>query len=161
MSSPGRCPPVCRAPPPVDAQVVQEPCVFIGHGRSRLWARVKMYLEDELGLATVAFESESRAGDSIVPVLEKMLGQATFALLVLTAEDEGATGAKRARQNVVHEAGLFQGRLGFRRAVLLVQDGVEGFSNVAGLQHLPFAGENVEQTFYELRRVLQRERQIE
>ena len=62
---------------------VKQPCVFIGHGRNRPWARVKMYLEDEVGLATVAYESESRTGDSIVPVLEKMLDQATFAVLIL------------------------------------------------------------------------------
>jgi predicted nucleotide-binding protein len=139
---------------------VKQPCIFIGHGRSRLWARVKTYLEDELGLATVTYESESRAGDSIVPVLEKMLDQATFALLLLTAEDTTPAGGKRARQNVIHEAGLFQGRLGFKRAVLLVQEGIEEFSNVAGLQHIPFEGENVEQTFYELHRVLRRENQV-
>jgi len=135
------------------------PCVFIGHGRSRLWARVKTYLEDELSLATVTYESEPRTGESITPVLEKMLDQATFAVLILTAEDETSDGAKRARQNVIHEAGLFQGRLGFRRAVLLVQEGVEPFTNIAGLQHIPFAGQNIEQSFYELRRVLKREQQ--
>lgn len=140
---------------------VRQPCVFIGHGRSPLWARVKMHLEDELGLATVAYESESRTGNSIVPILERMLEQATFAVLLLTAEDEGAGRGKRARQNVVHEAGLFQGRLGFKRAVLLVQEGTEEFSNVAGLQHIPFSEQNVEQTFYELRRVLVRERQVD
>ncbi len=130
-------------------------------GRSRLWARVKTYLEDELGLATATYESESRAGESIVPVLEKMLEQATFAMLLLTAEDEGVAGEMRARQNVVHEAGLFQGRLGFRRGVLLVQEGLDEFSNVAGLQQIRFSGENVEQTFYELHRVLKRERQLD
>ena len=119
-----------------------------------------MFLEDELGLATVTYESEPRTGESIVPVLERMLDQATFAVLVLTAEDETPEGVWHARQNVVHEAGLFRGRLGFKRAVLLVQDGVEPFSNVHGLQHIPFAGENVEQTFYELERVLKRERQL-
>ena len=106
---------------------------------------------------TVTHESEPRTGPSIVPVLEKMLAQASFAVLVVTAEDDTAEGTKRARQNVIHEAGLFQGKLGFGRAVLLVQDGVEALSNIAGLQYLPFAGDNVEQTFYELQRVLKRE----
>jgi len=155
---------IVEAVPRIDRKprhTVKQPCVFIGHGRSHLWARVKTYLEDELGLATIAYESESRIGDSIVPVLEKMLDQATFALLLLTAEDDGTVGGKRARQNVIHEAGLFQGRLGFKRAVLLVQEGIEEFSNVAGLQHIPFSGENVEQTFYELQRVLKRESQLE
>lgn len=133
------------------------PCVFIGHGRSKLWARVKVFLEDDIRLATVTYESESRTGHAIVPVLEKMLNQATFAVLVFTAEDDTAEGTKRARQNVIHEAGLFQGRLGFSKAVLLVQDGVEAFSNIAGLQYIPFSDDRVEQTFYELQRVLKRE----
>ncbi|MCX5954458.1 MAG: nucleotide-binding protein [Cyanobacteria bacterium] len=49
----------------------------------------------------------------------------------------------RARQNVLHEAGLFQGRLGFARAILLPQDGVEAFSDGSGVHFRHFArGEN-------------------
>jgi predicted nucleotide-binding protein len=77
-------------------------------------------------------------------------------VLILTAEDETGLGT-RARQNVVHEAGLFQGRLGFNKAILLVQEGLEEFSNVAGLQHIPFGGDRIDQTFLELQRVLRRE----
>jgi hypothetical protein len=139
------------------SESIISPCVFIGHGRSVLWARLKMFLEDELNLATVTYESESRVGESIVPILERMLGQANFAVLVLSAEDETADGSKRARQNAVHEAGLFQGRLGFKRAVLLIQDGLDGFTNVEGLQHIKFGDNNIEQAFYELQRVLKRE----
>jgi predicted nucleotide-binding protein len=135
-------------------------CVFIGHGRSKLWSRVNTYLRDELNIATVYYEKEPRTGESIVPILEKMLDQSTFAVLVLTAEDETAGGTVRARQNVIHEAGLFQGRLGFKRAVLLVQKGIEEFTNVDGLQYLPFADSEIEQTFYELQRTLKREKQI-
>jgi hypothetical protein len=148
-------------PVPLSApDAVRPPCVFLGHGGSRLWARVKMFLEEELGLATVTYESEPRTGESIVPVLERMLEQATFAVLVLTAEDEVSGRVKRARQNVIHEAGLFQGRLGFKRAVILMQEGTESFTNVAGLQHIPFTGEKIEQAFYDLNRVLAREGQV-
>ncbi|MDH5682875.1 MAG: nucleotide-binding protein [candidate division WOR-3 bacterium] len=135
----------------------RSPCIFIGHGRSKLWARLKIYLEDELGLATMTYESESRVGKSIVPILEEMLDKTTFAVLVLTAEDETAEGSRRARQNVIHEAGLFQGRLGFKRAVILRQEGLEGFTNVEGLQYISFDGEQIEQAFNELERVLKRE----
>jgi predicted nucleotide-binding protein len=79
---------------------------------------------------------------------------------VLTAEDETSEGGKRARQNVVHEAGLFQGVVGFHRAILLIQRGLEEFSNVHGLQHIVFDGEKIDQTFFELQRVLKREQQI-
>jgi predicted nucleotide-binding protein len=131
--------------------------IFVGHGRSKLWARVKVHIESELQLKTLEFESESRVGQSVVPVLKEMLEQSAFAILILTAEDETKEGSRRARQNVIHEAGLFQGRLGFEKVVLLKQDGVEDLSNLAGLQYIPFSGENVEQTFYELGRVLKRE----
>lgn len=152
--------PVQTVPEDKEPLQVTQPCVFIGHGRSKLWGHVKMYLEDELGLATVTYESESRTGESITPILEKMLDQSTFAVLVLTADDETPEGGKRARQNVVHEAGLFQGRLGFKKAVLLIQEGLESFSNIAGLQHIPFSGDHIEQAFYPLHRVLKREGQL-
>lgn len=135
----------------------REPCVFIGHGRSKLWARLQLFLEKDLNLTTVTYESESRVGESIIPILDILLRKATFAVLILTAEDETAEGAKRARQNVVHEAGLFQGVLGFRRAVMLLQKGTEDFSNVAGLQHIEFEKDNIEMAFWEIQRVLKRE----
>lgn len=135
--------------------------VFIGHGRSPLWARLQVFLENDLGLKTVTYESETRAGESIVPILEQILNEANFAVLILTAEDEIAGGAKRARQNVIHEAGLFQGRLGFNKAILLKQEGVEDFSNVAGLQHISFNGDRIEQTFWEVQRVLKKQRLIQ
>ncbi len=133
------------------------PTIFIGHGRNRLWARVQVFLEHELGLRTSNYESESRVGESIVPILGQLLDQAAFAVLLLTSEDETAEGTKRARQNVIHEIGLFQGRLGFQRVVLLKQEGIEEFSNVAGLQYIAFDGANIERTLYELRRALERE----
>ncbi|MHB9094908.1 MAG: TIR domain-containing protein [Eubacteriales bacterium] len=131
--------------------------IFIGHGRNKIWMQVKLFLQDELGLTTVGYESESRVGESIISVLEKMLEQSIFAVLVLTAEDETAEGTKRVRQNVIHESGLFQGKLGFRKVVLLKQKGIEDFTNVDGLQYISFNGDQIEQTFHELIRVLKRE----
>ncbi|MDB4951830.1 MAG: hypothetical protein JWM27_4479 [Gemmatimonadetes bacterium] len=131
--------------------------VFIGHGRSSLWSRVQIFLEHDHKLTVVSFESASRTGEHIVKVLEDFLDSASFAVLVLTGEDVTAAGTSRARQNVVHEAGLFQGRLGFNRAVLLVEEGIEEFSNIDGLQQIRFTGDGIQQTFYELGRVLRRE----
>src|SRR2546426_6128911 len=67
-----------------------------------------------------------------------MLDRAGFALIVLTAESERTDAVVLARQNVVHEAGLFQGRLGWRKAIVLREDGCEEFSNIAGLGQIPF-----------------------
>lgn len=130
--------------------------IFIGHGRSQLWARVQLFLQEDSRLETLTFESESRTSESIVCILEGFLNDASFAILIMTAEDETSEGKIRARQNVIHEAGLFQGRLGFDKVVILKQAETEEFSNIAGLQYIPFAGDNIEQCFYELQRKLRK-----
>lgn len=144
------------APQKISSKEIKGGKVFIGHGRSKLWARVQLFLKDELNIETFTFESESRASESIIQVLEEFLANSAFAILILTAEDETNDGKIRARQNVIHEAGLFQGRLGFDKVVLLKQDITEELSNLAGLQYIPFNGENIEQSFYELQRKLKK-----
>ena len=56
----------------------------------------------------------------------------------MTAEDEQPDGTLRARENVIHEAGLFQGRLGFEKAIILLEEGCEEFSNIEGLGQIRF-----------------------
>ena len=73
----------------------------------------------------------------------------------MTADDRTAEGKGRARQNVIHEIGLFQGRLGFNRVILLQQVGTEDFSNVEGLQTARFS-ERVEDGFYDLDRAVRK-----
>jgi predicted nucleotide-binding protein len=75
----------------------------------------------------------------------------------MTAEDESAEGDARARQNVVHEAGLFQGKLGFNRAIAVVESGVEVFSNLDGVQQIRYDKGNVKATFGEILATLRRE----
>jgi|GEM_PF-2212401 hypothetical protein len=132
------------------------PRVFIGHGRSPLWLKVKEVADKDLGLIPICYESKPRTGQSIVPILQEMLDQADFAILVMTGEDLTGKGDRRPRQNVVHEAGLFQGRLGFERTVLLVEKGVEFLSNLHGMQVIGFKGDDIEGTFWNLSRVLRR-----
>jgi len=130
--------------------------IFIGHGRSKLWARLQLFLKDDLNLQTLTFEDESRTSETIINILSEFLDNSSFAILVMTAEDETAKGNTRARQNVIHEAGLFQGRLGFDKVIILKQEGIEEFSNIAGLQYIPFSTDNIEQCFYELQRKLKK-----
>jgi len=105
----------------------------------------------------VEFNSESAAGLATQQRLEDMLNQATFALLVMTAEDQHADGRRHARENVIHEVGLFQGKLGFRKAILLVEDECEKPSNVHGLTYIGFPKHRIDAAFEEVRRVLERE----
>ncbi len=131
--------------------------IFLGHGRNTLWARVQIYLKDELRLNVEAWESNSRTGLHSVDVLKGILDSCTFAVIVATGEDATASGGVRARQNVVHEIGLFQGRVGFEKVALLQQRGIEELSNLAGLQVILFDEGQIEATFYELGRMLRRE----
>jgi predicted nucleotide-binding protein len=63
----------------------------------------------------------------------------------------------RARQNVVHETGLFQGRLGFSRAIVLVEEETELFSNLAGIRQIRFSKGKIKETFGDVLAVLRRE----
>jgi predicted nucleotide-binding protein len=134
--------------------------VFIGHGRSPLWRELKDFLVDRLQLAVDEFNSVPTAGIPTAERLGEMLDAAAFAFLIMTPEDELADGKLHARLNVVHEAGLFQGRLGFKKAIILLEDGCEKFSNIDGLGQIRFSKGNISATFEEIRRVLERERVI-
>ena len=131
--------------------------VFIGHGRSPAWRELKDFFQERLHLTVDEFNSVPTAGVPTAVRLAEMLDNAAFAFLILTAEDEQSNGAVHARLNVVHETGLFQGKLGFKKAIILLEDGCEEFSNIDGLGQIRFPKGNVSAKFEEIRHVLERE----
>lgn len=131
--------------------------VFIGHGHSQAWRVLKDFLEDRLGLLVDEFNRVSSAGIPTTGRLLAMLDSAAFAFLLMTGEDEQTDGQVRARENVVHEAGLFQGRLGFERSIILLEEGCQEYSNIIGLGQIRFPKGNIEAAFEEIRKVLERE----
>jgi predicted nucleotide-binding protein len=134
--------------------------VFIGHGGSPAWRELKDFLHDRLHLDWEEFNRVSAAGLWTGDRLNTMLSNSSMAFLIFTAEDEHADGSNHARENVIHEAGLFQGRLGFPRAIVLLEDGCEEFSNIHGLGQIRFPRGNMAAKFEEIRSVLERERLI-
>jgi predicted nucleotide-binding protein len=131
--------------------------IFIGHGGSPIWRELKDFLEDRLQLPVDEFNSVAVAGIPTVTRLEEMLDAAAFAFLVMTAEDPLPHDKFHARLNVIHEAGLFQGKLGFRKAIILLEDGCAEFSNIHGLNEIRFPKGNISAKFEEIRAVLERE----
>ncbi len=131
--------------------------VFIGHGRSPLWRELKEFLADRLNLEWDEYNREPIAGINTTERLNEMADSAAFALLIMTSEDEHADGSLHARENVIHEIGLFQGKLGFGRAIILLEDGCKEFTNVAGLGQIRFPKGAISACFEEIRRVLERE----
>lgn len=131
--------------------------VFIGHGQSPLWRDLKDFVQDRMHLPWDEFNRVPVAGFTNITRLSQMLDEAAIAFLIMTAEDEQADGKQHARQNVIHEAGLFQGRLGFERAIILLEEGCEEFSNIQGLGQIRFPNGNISAIFEDIRKVLERE----
>jgi len=131
--------------------------IFIGHGRSPLWRELKDFIVDRLNLPWDEFNREAVAGYPTTARLSTMLSQAAFAFLVMTAEEEHVDATLHARPNVIHEVGLFQGRLGLTRAIVLLEESCSEFSNIIGLSQIRFPRGDIEARFEEVRRVLERE----
>jgi predicted nucleotide-binding protein len=153
--------PATDASPSAPPSPVQRPAgrtVFIGHGgHSSEWLKLEKFLRDRLHLSPVEFNSTSVAGRATSERLMEMLNQADFAFLILTGEDEKSDGTLTPRLNVAHESGLFAGKLGFEKAIILLEDECEKFSNVHGLTDIRFPKGRIEFAFEEVRRVLERE----
>jgi hypothetical protein len=145
------------APPPKAKREQPKPKIFIGHGGSSQWRDLKDHLHELHGYDVIAYETGSRAGHTIRDIVGEMLELSSFAILVMTGEDPMEDGTVRARQNVIHEIGLFQGHLGFTRAIVLKEDGIEEFSNLAGVQQIRYSRGNIKETFGEVLAVLKRE----
>ena len=94
---------------------------------------VQGFIQNRLHLPWDEFNRTAPYGLTTITRLSQMLDQAAIALLILTGEDGQADGTLHARMNVVHETGLFQGHLGFERAIVLLEEGCEEFSNIHGL----------------------------
>jgi len=135
--------------------------VFIGHGRSPVWREFKDFIADRLGLPWDEFNRDPIAGMMTFERLSSMLSSASFAFLVMTAEDQYADSTLHARENVIHEVGLFQGKLGRLKAIILLEEGCHEFSNVSGLTLIPFPKGRPAAAFEEIRKVLERERLLE
>lgn len=149
----------CFVPPPPKPEqpAPPKPKIFIGHGGSDQWRDLKDHLHDHHGYDIVAYETGSRAGHTIRDIIAEMLKTSSFAILVMTGEDTLEDGTVRARQNVIHETGLFQGRLGFSKAIVLKEDGTEEFSNIHGVHQVRYSKGNIKETFGEVLAVLRRE----
>jgi hypothetical protein len=142
-----------------EAKIVtsEEVQIFIGHGRDPQWRQLQEHLRDHHGFKVTAYEVGPRAGMSVKEVLEEMLASSAFALLVLTGEDLHADGELHARDNVIHELGLFQGRLGFLRAIALLEDDVREFSNILGVNQIRFPTGMIRATFGDVLVTIRRE----
>ena len=128
--------------------------VFISHGRAEDWRRVQSFIEKDMGLETVELAQEASLGMTIGQKLRSVSARCDTAVVVMTGDDQDADGQRRARENVIHEIGFFQGRYGDNRVVLLHEDGVSMPSNIHGVVYSPFPKGVIEACMQVLQREL-------
>lgn len=129
-------------------------CVFISHGRAPDWREVQAYIEKDIGLATLELAQEANQGRTILGKLCEESEQCDSAVIVMTGDDLDVEGQARARENVIHEIGFFQGKYGLSRICLLHEEGVSIPSNIQGLVYTPFPKGLVSASFGVLAREL-------
>jgi predicted nucleotide-binding protein len=128
--------------------------IFIGHGgKSNAWQELRSMLRD-WDLDTEEFNEEPTAGISITQRLKSMLENSRFAFLVMTSENLDDHGRWQARLNVIHEIGLFQGRLGTECAIVLRDKSVSTFSNLDGITRMDFEKDQITTLRGEIHRLL-------
>ena len=130
--------------------------IFLSFGHNKLIRlELEKFVESRLGISTIVLEDLPNQGLTIVEKLEKAAKQCSFALILLTKDDEQKNDAVRARQNVIHELGFFQGKYGRKNVVLLAEKGVELFSNISGIVRIEFEAAHFESIFDPLRREIE------
>jgi predicted nucleotide-binding protein len=133
--------------------------VFVSHGHNELLRlKLKNFVEQRLHRRAVVLAEQPSRGMTIVEKLERASVDCSSAVVLLTCDDETAAGGFRPRQNVIHEIGFFQGRYGRKNVVLLVEEGVELFSNISGIVTIEFSAAAFEASFEGLRLELEGDR---
>lgn len=130
--------------------------VFITHGGDPTWREVERFIQNECNpnLPTLELAYEASKGRTIIEKLDDESNNCSYAVVVMTGEDE-ANEELRARENVVHEIGFFQGRYGRNRVCLLHEEGVNIPSNLSGVVYCPFPKGRVSAALIDLQRELQ------
>lgn len=128
--------------------------VFISHGRAADWREVQPFIERDVGLETLELAQQPNRGRTVLQKLSEEAGRSSFAVIVMTGDDSVGDEAPRARENVIHEIGYFQGRYGLHRVALLYEEGTNIPSNIHGLVYIPFPSGLISAAFSTLQREL-------
>jgi hypothetical protein len=122
-----------------EASTVVRPLrVFISHGRDDAWGQLQTHIEKDLDIRTLELTQEPNRGRTVLQKLTEESDRCSYAVVVMTGDDEVPGDAPRARQNVVHEIGFFQGKFGLASVCLLYEEGTDIPSNIHGLVYIPF-----------------------
>jgi len=117
--------------------------VFVVHGHDDAAKNeVALFLRG-IGLEPIILHLRPNGGRGLLTKFTEESEGASFAVVLMTPDDEGgslssAARRNRARQNVVFELGFFIGRLGPAKVAALVKDDVESPSDFDGIAYTKF-----------------------
>lgn len=112
--------------------------VFIVHGHDgELKNEVALLLEKQR-INGIVLSEQVNSGRTIIEKFEDNSDKCGAAIILMTADDEGKSKtdvelSKRARQNVIFEAGYFMGMRGRDKVIIIVESGVEIPSDLQGV----------------------------
>ena len=117
--------------------------VFIVHGHNETIKEKVARLLEKLNLEPIILHEQINNGNTIIEKFEEHSNSVNFAIILLTADDEGKANKEdnykpRARQNVFFEMGYFYGKLGRNKVFLLKENGVEDPSDLSGIIYTPY-----------------------
>jgi predicted nucleotide-binding protein len=124
--------------------------VLIVHGQNlTVLAHIDRYLYKELGLETVVMKEGAHKGRTLAEKFEQIAAECSFGVFIFTADDHlvnkvSGEELKRARQNVVLEAGFMWGAIGRHgKAAFLVQHDplMELPSDIDGIGWIPITSD--------------------
>ena len=112
--------------------------IFIVHGHDTAMKLTTARTLEKLKLEPIILHEQTDRGKTIIEKFEEKGAEVGFAIILLTADDEGKAKTKtnlksRARQNVVFEMGYFIGKLGRERVFLLLENDVEKPGDLDGI----------------------------
>ena len=126
--------------------------IFLSHGNNDfIKLKIKDFIQERLKKNIVVLSEQPSRGLTIVEKLEQVSECCDFAVILMTKDDFQRDGGVRARQNVVHEIGFFQGKYGRNKVVLIAESGVELFSNISGIIRLTFESDHFDEILEPLR----------
>ena len=128
--------------------------IFISHGSSEVWRAVQAYIEKDEGIDTLELAQQPNLGRTILQKLDEESSKCSYAVIVMTGDDQISENERRTRENVMHEIGFFQGKFGLSNVCLLYEEGTNIPSNIHGLAYIPFPKDSIESTFGALSREL-------
>lgn len=116
--------------------------IFIVHGHDSAIKEATARTLTKLGLEPIILHEQADGGRTIIEKFEENSSEVGFAVILLTADDDGKAKKEtsyksRARQNVVFEMGYFVGKLGRNRVFLLLAEGVEKPGDLDGIVYTP------------------------